>query len=95
MRNVVVVFLALLVSIGAIAQESNSLASTLDVFVFPAQGQDTGQQSTDEVACYEWAVGNTGSDPFDLADQAQVWRCSRSGPGHRQCGLPGMGLRAL
>ena len=55
----------------AIAQ-SQSLASTMDVYVFPSQGQDSSQQSKDEAECYQWAVGNTGSDPFDLAKQEQA-----------------------
>jgi len=52
--------------------QAQSLGSTMDVYVFPAEGQDSGQQSQDEAACYEWAVGNTGSDPFDLAKQEQA-----------------------
>ena len=51
--------------------QAQTLGSTMDVYVFPAEGQDSGQQSQDEAACYEWAVGNTGSDPFDLAKQEQ------------------------
>ena len=51
--------------------EGQTLASTIDVYVFPTEGQDSGQQSTDEAACYEWAVSNTGSDPFDLSKQEQ------------------------
>ena len=52
--------------------QSKTLASTMDVYVFPTEGQDAGQQSTDEAACYEWAVSNTGSDPFDLSKQEQA-----------------------
>ena len=48
--------------------QSQTLGSTMEVYVFPAQGQDSGQQSKDEAACYEWAAGNTGVDPFELAD---------------------------
>ena len=51
---------------------SRTLASTLDVFVFPAEGQESSQQSQDEVFCYEWAVENTGSDPFDLEKQQEA-----------------------
>ncbi len=52
---------------GAMAENgSNSLASTLEIYVFPADGQAAEQQSKDEVECYNWAVSNTGSDPFDL-----------------------------
>ncbi len=48
-----------------------TLAATLNVYVFPAKGQSSEQQSTDEAGCYTWAVQNTGSDPFDLQKQAQ------------------------
>jgi hypothetical protein len=60
--------LASLVPLAARAQEK-SLASTIDVYVFPSEGQDSGQQSMDESECYQWAVSNAGSDPFDLAKQ--------------------------
>lgn len=48
------------------------LASTIEVYVFPKTGQTEAQQSTDEATCYQWAVDNTGSDPFDLARQDQA-----------------------
>jgi hypothetical protein len=51
----------------AVSQEQQkSLASTLDVYAFPKDGQAADQQSKDEAACYDWAVSNTGSDPFQL-----------------------------
>ena len=53
---------------GADAQQK-SLSSTLEIYAFPKEGQDASQQSKDESACYEWAVGNTGSDPFELTKQ--------------------------
>ena len=61
---------------GFAEDSSNTLASTLDVFVFPTEGQDSSQQSKDEAECYSWAADNTGSDPFQLqkdneAQQAQ------------------------
>lgn len=58
---------------SAVAQDaSKSLASTLDVYVFPSEGQDSAQQSKDESACYDWAVGNAGVDPFDLAKKTEA-----------------------
>jgi len=48
-----------------------SLAAAIDCYVFPNEGQTPAQQSTDEAACYTWAVQNTGTDPFDLEKQAQ------------------------
>ena len=47
-----------------------SLAAAIDCFVFPNEGQTPAQQSIDEAACYDWAVQNTGTDPFALQQQA-------------------------
>lgn len=63
--------LALLLSPAGNAQQK-SLSSTLEMYVFPTEGQDAGQQSTDESGCYQWAVGNTGSDPFELTKKASA-----------------------
>ena len=43
-----------------------TLAATMNVYVFPTEGQDSGQQSKDEAECYNWAVQNTETDPFEL-----------------------------
>jgi uncharacterized protein YcfJ len=48
-----------------------SLAATLNVYVFPTAGQSSSQQSKDEGECYNWAVQNTGSDPFQLQKQSE------------------------
>ncbi len=48
-----------------------TLASTLEVYVFPTKGQAADQQSQDEAACYSWATENTGSDPFELQKQGE------------------------
>jgi len=52
--------------------QAQTLGATMEVYVFPKTGQDASQQSKDEAACYEWAVGNTGSDPFKIADQEKA-----------------------
>lgn len=46
-----------------------SLSATINVYVFPNAGQAPSQQSKDEGECYNWAVQNTGSDPFQIAKQ--------------------------
>jgi hypothetical protein len=51
--------------------QQKTLAATMNVYVFPTEGQTAPQQSTDESACYNWAVQNTGSDPFALQKQSQ------------------------
>lgn len=63
--------LALLLASTAQAQTSGqqSLASTLEVYVFPATGQAPEQQSIDEAECYQWAVNTSGSDPFAVQKQ--------------------------
>jgi Glycine zipper len=58
-------------SVMIASASQKTLASTLDIFVFPTSGQDASQQSTDEAACYNWAVESSGSDPFALTKQAQ------------------------
>ena len=70
MKNKFLVLATILLPLAAQA-ESQSLAATMDVFVFPGEGQEASQQSKDEVACYEWAVSNVGTDPFDLAKQSE------------------------
>jgi len=48
-----------------------SLAATMNVYVFPNAGQQPAQQSQDEGECYNWAVQNTGSDPFQIAKESE------------------------
>ena len=74
MKNVVwkfmVLNLALLFSMGNLAQaQSQSLSSVMGVTVFPADGQDSSQQSKDEAECYSWAENESGVDPFELQKQ--------------------------
>lgn len=53
------------------SSQPKTLASSMDVYVFPTEGQDAKQQSMDEAECYNWAVQNTGNDPFHLQKQAE------------------------
>ena len=48
-----------------------TLAATLNVYAFPTKGQKPEQQSADEAECYQYAVTNTGSDPFELQKKAE------------------------
>jgi hypothetical protein len=59
--------LASFFSAHAFAQKT--LASSLEIYVFPKDGQDSSQQSRDETACYEWATTNSGVDPFAASKQ--------------------------
>jgi hypothetical protein len=39
-------------------------------YVYPAKGQSAQQQKSDEAACYQWAVQQTGFDPAKPPPQA-------------------------
>jgi hypothetical protein len=72
---VIVVTMAIslvLPTLGYTDDGQKTLAATMDVFVFPAEGQDASTQSKHEAECYNWAVANVGTDPFDLAKQADA-----------------------
>ena len=72
MKKLVLVLLAGALPASALAQEQQqSLAATLNVYAFPSEGQDSAQQSKDESECYDWAVQNSGSDPFEVQKQAE------------------------
>lgn len=51
-----------------------SLAATMGIYAFPTEGQTPEQQSKDESACYNWAVQNSGADPFQLTKQSEQQR---------------------
>ncbi len=73
--RLMITFVSILAAVSTLAHAQapaqKTLAATLEVYVFPTEGQDSSQQSKDEAACYGWATENTGMDPFDLADKAQ------------------------
>jgi len=75
-RIFLVTLAALAAASFALAQSQptgqKTLAATMDVYVFPTEGQDAQTQSAHEAECYNWAVQNTGTDPFDLAKQADA-----------------------
>ena len=52
--------------------QGKSLGATLGVQVFPKEGQDTAQQNKDEAECYDWAVNNSGVDPFELQKKEEA-----------------------
>ena len=68
--RLVILLMSCLVSVSAALAQTASLSVTMDVHVFPGQGQDEVQQSMDEAECYNWAAERTGTDPFELSRQA-------------------------
>jgi hypothetical protein len=59
------------VAVAPHALAQKTLAATIEVFVFPTTGQTPEEQSQAEAQCYEFAVNQTGSDPFELARQTE------------------------
>lgn len=53
----------------ALAHGQTTLASSIEVYVFPKGTQDATQQQQDEASCYAFAETNTGTDPFALNKQ--------------------------
>ncbi len=75
-RAVVLGSILVLIAVASVAtiraqSGQKTLASTMDIYVFPTKGQPADKQSQDEAACYSWAVQNTGNDPFDLAKKSE------------------------
>jgi len=46
------------------------MSSAAETIVYPAQGQNQEQQTTDEGECRQWATQNTGVDPLQVANAA-------------------------
>jgi hypothetical protein len=76
MKRILLIALLVVATVGiganAVSQQQQSIASAIGVYAFPNAGQSPSQQSKDEGECYNWAVKNTGSDPFQLQQQAQA-----------------------
>jgi len=86
MRNIIVLLAIVAAQPGfALAAEaSKSLASSMDVHVFPAEDQAADQQSKDEAECYKWAANKTSTDPLTLnkesAEQAKASEQTKTNP---------------
>ena len=68
MRNLKkIVFFGFMLAICASFQsvKAQSMSNSLGIYVFPANDQDTATQDADEMACYKWAINQTGYDPLN------------------------------
>lgn len=70
MRRLIILLMSGVIGVPAAMAQDQGLSATMNVHVFPREGQDEVQQSMDEAECYTWAVDRTGTDPFDLSRQA-------------------------
>ena len=84
-----IVFVLFLLPISTIfSQQSTSIASSLELYVFPNEGQDAEQQDNDEFACFKWAKEQTGFDPMNPT-QVQADQVDRSADGSAVVGAAG------
>lgn len=51
--------------LGIAAAHAQNLVDSLGVYVYPAEGQDSEQQSKDDYECFAWAKQQTGYDPMN------------------------------
>lgn len=70
LRRLVVLMMTCLVAAPAAMAQEESLSTSMNVHVFPSEGQDAVQQSMDEAECFSWAEERTGTDPFELSNTA-------------------------
>jgi hypothetical protein len=69
MKPIFLIFALILQAITLNAQEqeaetpSTSISKSLSIYVFPTNDQNQEQQDADELACYKWAMEQTGYDP--------------------------------
>lgn len=87
------VTLSLALTAQAQSSGQQSLAATLEVYVFPSTGQSPSQQSTDEAECYQWAVNTSGSDPFAVQNQ-QAAQAQQTQAAQQQAGQVATGSGA-
>lgn len=81
-RIIIITCLLLLSHLDIIGQTTNtsSIAKGLELFVFPSQEQDQETQDADELACYKWAMEQTGYDPIN-PPEIQAEQVDRSANG--------------
>jgi len=72
----------------AIPPPPPSIAKGLNLYVFPAQGQDKNTQNADEMFCYKWAMKETGIDPIN-PPQVQAEQVDKSVDGTAVVGAAG------
>jgi hypothetical protein len=84
---------ALFAQMAPASSGQKTLAATMNIYAFPTKGQDASQQSQDEAACYQYAVQQTGVDPFQLQQQAAAQQ-QQAAAAQQQAAQAGQGAAA-
>ncbi len=69
-------------------KKTTSIAKGLGLYVFPTKDQDQKTQDADEIACYKWAMEQTGVDPIN-PPQVQAKKVDKSVDGTAVIGAAG------
>ena len=70
------------------ATPTSTIAKGLGLYVFPSNNQDQKTQDADEIACYKWAIEQTGVDPIN-PPEVQAAQVDRSVDGTAVVGAAG------
>ena len=99
-RSIAIVTLIVMVATSAswaqmapASSGQKSLAATMNIYAFPTKGQSASQQSEDEAACYQYAVTQTGVNPFQLQQQATA-QAQQTAAAEKQAQQAGQGAAA-
>ncbi len=84
----ILLYVGIIMSSNINAQNNQTLAGGLGLFVFPADGQDKETQDLDEFQCYRWAKEQTGINPLN-PPEIQAEQVDRSADGRAIRGAAG------
>ena len=66
MKKIILVLLAGIVYLNVQnIKAQSSMSKSLGLYVFPSNNQSQATQDADEMACYKWAINQTGYDPLN------------------------------
>lgn len=65
MKKLQIIGAFIAVFLGVQTIQSQSIASSLNIYIFPSNDQDQATQDADESACYKWAIQQTNYDPLN------------------------------
>ena len=91
MKKIIILIAVMIMMLGLSeiqAQNKTTIAKGLGLYVFPAKDQDQKTQDTDEMACYKWAMQETGVDPIN-PPEIQAAQVDKSADGTAVVGAAG------
>jgi len=65
MKNIIITVLVGVAFLSSQNLKAQSMSKSLGLYVFPSNNQDQATQDADEMACYKWAINQSGYDPLN------------------------------